>query len=268
MVGQCISAPPGNTHEADGCDPSITQRRYAASIRREPTSWSGWTVTKRAVDRRPKVSQYLLTLSRKPTELHPKYLPADERRSLTVAAVLALAAEQDPGAITTSAIAQRMHLTQGALFRHFPTKDSVWQAVMEWVAERLLARVDQAAQTATTPLGALEAMFMAHVDFVAKHPGVPRMLFGELQRAEATPAKRLVQTLITQYGVRLHSLIEKGKAQGELAADVDPIAAATLFIGSVQGLVMQSLLAGNVRRIRSAAPGAFAIFARGIRKTP
>jgi AcrR family transcriptional regulator len=185
-----------------------------------------------------------------------------------VATVIELAAEQNPSEITTSAIAQRMNLTQGALFRHFPTKDSVWQAVMEWVAERLLARVDQAAQTATSPLAALEAMFIAHVDFVAKHPGVPRMLFGELQRAEATPAKRMVQTLITQYGARLHALIEQGKAQGELAADVDPNAAATLFIGSVQGLVMQSLLAGNVRRIRSAAPGAFAIFARGIRRVP
>jgi len=95
--------------------------------------------------------------------------------------VIELAAEQNPSEITTSAIAHRMNLTQGALFRHFPTKDSVWQAVMEWVAERLLALVDKAAQTASTPLAALEAMFMAHVDFVAKHPGVPRMLFGELQ---------------------------------------------------------------------------------------
>ncbi len=207
-------------------------------------------------------------MSSNPTEHRPKHLPADERRSVTVATVIELAAEQNPSEITTSAIAQRMNLTQGALFRHFPTKDSVWQAVMEWVAERLLARVDQAAQTATSPLAALEAMFIAHVDFVAKHPGVPRMLFGELQRAEATPAKRMVQTLITQYGARLHALIEQGKAQGELAADVDPNAAATLFIGSVQGLVMQSLLAGNVRRIRSAAPGAFAIFARGIRRVP
>ncbi|MCC6296450.1 MAG: TetR family transcriptional regulator [Pseudomonadales bacterium] len=207
-------------------------------------------------------------MSSNPTDLRPKHLPADERKSVTVATVIALAAEQNPNEITTSAIAQRMNLTQGALFRHFPTKDSVWQAVMAWVAERLLALVDHAAQTATTPLAALEAMFMAHVDFVAKHPGVPRMLFGELQRAEATPAKRMVQTLITQYGARLHALIEQGKAQGELASDVDPKAAATLFIGSVQGLVMQSLLAGNVRRIRSDAPGAFAIFARGIRRLP
>ena len=43
------------------------------------------------------------------------------------------------------------------------------------------------------------------------------MMFGELQRAESTPAKRMVQTLIQRYGERLHRLIEKGKASGELS---------------------------------------------------
>lgn len=75
-----------------------------------------------------------------------KKLPAEERRAVTVEAVVALAAEQNPNAITTAAIAKRMGLTQGALFRHFPNKDAILQAVIEWVAERLLARVDKAVQ--------------------------------------------------------------------------------------------------------------------------
>ena len=157
-----------------------------------------------------------------------------------------------------------MNLTQGALFRHFPTKDAIWQAVMEWVAERLLARIDRAAQGAESPLAAMQAMFMAHVEFVAEHPGVPRMMFGELQRAESTPAKRMVQTLIQRYGERLHRLIENGKACGELSATLDSEAAVTLFIGTIQGLVMQSLLAGDVARIRREAPRVFAIYRRGI----
>ena len=91
-----------------------------------------------------------------------KYLPADERRAATVEAVIQLAATQNPSDITTAAIAGHMHLTQGALFRHFPSKDAILQAVMEWVAEQLLARVERAAQHAPTPLAALEAMFLAH----------------------------------------------------------------------------------------------------------
>lgn len=193
-----------------------------------------------------------------------KHLPADERRAVTVEAVIELAAEQNPTDITTAAIAQRMGLTQGALFRHFPNKNAILQAVMEWVAERLLSRVDKAIQAASSPLAALEAAFMAHIDFVVQHPGVPRMLFGELQRAEDSPAKRMVRTLVSRYSERLHRLIEAGKTRGELAADLDTNAAATLFIGSIQGLVMQSLIAGDVKRMRTDAPGVFAIYRRGI----
>jgi AcrR family transcriptional regulator len=197
-------------------------------------------------------------------ESHTKHLPADERRAVTVEAVVELAGAQNPSEITTAAIAKHMKLTQGALFRHFPTKDAIWQAVMEWVAERLLARIDRAARDVASPVAAMEAMFMSHIEFVVEHPGVPRMMFGELQRAEATPAKRMAQTLLQQYGKRLHQLIEKGKASGELLATLDAEAAATLFIGTIQGLAMQSLLAGDVKRIRREAPRVFAIYRRGI----
>lgn len=194
----------------------------------------------------------------------PRNLPAQQRRAVTVEAVIELAASRNPGEITTAAIAKHMHLTQGALFRHFPSKDAIFEAVMEWVAERLLDRVERAAAGMDSPLAALESMFMAHVDFVAEHPGVPRMMFGELQRAGTTPAKRMVQTLVRRYGERLGGVIEAGKTDGELDAALDSEAAAILFIGTIQGLVMQSLLAGDVKQMRVEAPRVFAIYRRGI----
>lgn len=193
-----------------------------------------------------------------------KNLPADQRRAVTVESVVELAGSQNPSEITTAAIAKHMNLTQGALFRHFPNKEAIWQAVMEWVAERLLARIDRSAQGIASPVAALEAMFMSHIEFVVEHPGVPRMMFGELQRAEPTPAKRMVQTLIQRYGERLHLLLAKGKASGELSPTLDNEAAATLFIGTIQGLVMQSMLAGDVKRMLQDAPGVFTIYRSGI----
>jgi AcrR family transcriptional regulator len=195
---------------------------------------------------------------------HSRHLPADARRAATVEAVVELAAEQNPSDITTKAIAQRMGLTQGALFRHFPSKEAILESVMSWVAERLLARIDQAAAAAASPAAALEAVFMAHIDFVSEHPGVPRMLFGELQRAGETLPKRMVQTLIRHYSERLRRLFEAGKAQGQLDPQLDIEAASVSFIGAIQGLVMQSLLAGDTTRIRREASGVYAIYRRGI----
>lgn len=196
-----------------------------------------------------------------------KNLPANERRVVTVETVIELAADHNPSEITTAAIAKHMNLTQGALFRHFPSKEVLWQAVMEWIAERLFGRLDQAAKTSAAPLEALEAMFMTHINFVADHPGGLRILFGELQRAVDTPAKQTARKLLSQYGERLRSIIEQGKSRGELSSDVDTTAATTLFIGMIQGLVMQSLMAGDVKRMRADAPGVFAIYRRGLEKT-
>ncbi|MBN9329012.1 MAG: TetR family transcriptional regulator [Comamonas sp. SCN 67-35] len=189
-----------------------------------------------------------------------KHLPADERRAATVEAVVALAAQTNPSDISTTAIAKHMGVTQGALFKHFPTKESIIEAVMGWVADRLLARIDAATRKAATPLAALEAVFMTHVEFVTIHPGVPRMLFGELQRAEMNGPKRLVQALIARYSERVRALLAQGKAAGEIRANMDEGSAALLFVGMVQGLVMQSLLAGDVRQMSDQAAGVFALF--------
>ena len=102
--------------------------------------------------------------------LESKHLRADERRDLTVRTVVDLAAEQNPSEITTAAIAKRMNVTQGALFRHFPNKDAILEAVVDWVADRLLRRLDEAAAGASGALDALEAMFMAHIEFIVLHP--------------------------------------------------------------------------------------------------
>jgi len=197
-----------------------------------------------------------------------KHLPAEERRAVTVEAVIALAAAKNPNDITTADIARQMNLTQGSLFRHFRTKDAIWQQVMQWVAERLLARIDSAAHNAASPLLALRAMFMTHVEFVIAHPGVPRMMFGQLQNDNATPAKSMAQTLVRRYAERIAAHIEQGKASTEISSDVDTRAAAMLFVGMVQGLVMQSLLSGDIARMRRDAPGVFAIFERGLRGRP
>lgn len=199
--------------------------------------------------------------------LQRKNLSSEKRRVATVGAVVELAAKQNPGDITTDAIAKRMKVTQGALFRHFASKEAIWAAVMDWATEELIARLDQASKAAASPLAALEAVFAAHVEFIVKYPGVPRILLCELQRAEATRPKQMVRTLVGRYSELLRSIVERGKSQGEIVQEIRTDAVVTMLIGAIQGLVLQSLLAGEVKRIRRSAPEAFALCRRALRRT-
>ncbi|MDY0227462.1 MAG: TetR/AcrR family transcriptional regulator [Desulfomicrobium apsheronum] len=196
-----------------------------------------------------------------------KYLSAEERRAMAVKAVLELAAVQNPGEITTTAIAAHMGLSQGGIFRHFSSKDEIWRTVMEWVATELQSRVARAAEAAVSPLASLEAMFMAHIDFAVEYPGIPRMLFGELQKTELTPAKIVVASLLGQYGKFLARKLEQGKACGEVDSTISTDVAVSLFVGAVQGLVIKALLLGDMKCMQHGAEETFALFRRAIRKS-
>ena len=191
-------------------------------------------------------------------------LPTEERQAEIVAAALRLARDASPALITTGDIAAAVGLTQGAVFKHFPTKDAIWLAAMGWVRKQLLAALTRAAQAAPTPLASLEAVFNAHVAFVASHPGVPRLIFHELQQAPDSAVKQEVRTLLQAYRKLLMSLLGAAAERGQVPADLDREAAATLFVGIVQGLVMQSMLSGKPGTLKAQADRVFAIYLRGI----
>jgi len=193
-------------------------------------------------------------------------LPTQERQIEIVAAALRLSRDRSPALITTGDIAAAVGVTQGAVFKHFPTKEAIWIAAMAWVRERLMAALTQAAQDPSTPLAGLEAVFDAHVAFVASHPGVPRLIFHELQQATDSAVKQELQTLLQAYRKLLTGLLGAAAERGEVPADLDREAAATLFVGIVQGLVMQTMVSGKPVTLKAQADRVFAIYLRGIRE--
>ncbi|MCX8087198.1 MAG: TetR/AcrR family transcriptional regulator [Rhodocyclaceae bacterium] len=189
----------------------------------------------------------------------------EERREETIEAVIDLASERGPDGITTQAIAMRIGVTHGALFRHFPDKLSIWRAVFEWLGSRLGRIADMATAAGGSPLIVLERLFHAQVDFVAQHPGVPRILFHELQRPAGSPLQALARNIVGGYRERVKLLIARAKAAGELPHELDEDAAAVLFIGMIQGLVVQSTLFSGALDMRETARRVFPLLLDGYR---
>jgi AcrR family transcriptional regulator len=197
--------------------------------------------------------------------VHRTRLPSEERKAEIVTATLLLMATRSPATITTSEIAQAVNVTQGAVFKHFTSKDELWLAVMAWVETRLLGVLAEAEKRAATPLQALSAIFEAHIGFVASHPGVPRLIFSELQQPGDSAIKQKVRGLLQNYKQMLVRLLRQAAESGAIAADVDIDAAATLFIGTVQGLVMQSMLAGSSAAMVPQSQAVLRLYLRSLR---
>ena len=210
-------------------------------------------------------------------EARPPKQATEVRQAGLVAAALRLAAERTPADITTADLARAVGITQGGVFRHFASKEAIWLAVLDWVTVTLLTRLQEAATGSgepcrgtarlPTPFRALQAMFTAHVDFIMEHPGVPRVIFQELQHTDDTPLKTRVRSLMQQYRMLVMGQLQHAQAQNLLVASTDLQAAAVLFLGAVQGLVMQAMVGGQIQSMAVQASAVFAIYLRGIART-
>lgn len=196
--------------------------------------------------------------------------PTDLRQAGLVEAALALAAERNPATISTTDLARAVGISQGAVFRHFPSKEAIWLAAMDWVSTRLIGRMREAADVwradggAADPLRALQAVFMAHVAFIVAHPGVPRVVFQELQHGRESELTLAVRGLMQQHRSLVVELLEQARDQQQLAPQTDIAAAAALFLGAVQGLVMQTMVTRQLQAMVVQAPAVFTLWLRGV----
>ncbi|GAO36252.1 TetR family transcriptional regulator [Sulfuricella sp. T08] len=190
---------------------------------------------------------------------------AEERQEEIVQVAIELAAKSGVDAVTTQDMANAMGLTQGAIFRHFPTKDEIWLAAIRWIRIGLLSVVETAAARSENPLEALENIFFAHLSFISRHPGFPRIVFSDQLLRRDTRLKQLIQEVITGYEGKIAAILTQAKATGFARPDLDESSAATLFIGMIQGLVLQWNLFGSQRALPEAAKKVFPIYLDGIR---
>lgn len=198
-------------------------------------------------------------------EVVKKRLSTEERQSEIIRVSIELAAEKGVDSVTTQDMADAMKLTQGAIFRHFASKDDIWVAVVEWIRDQLMKVVSKAAAEATDPMDAVERMFKAHIAFISKHPAIPRLLFSELLHKKNSRLRQLIEGIISGYETKIAGLLDEAKAQSLVSADLDSKSAAVLYIGMIQGLVMQSTIFGGKRSLQQEAQKIFPLFLHGIK---
>ncbi len=197
-------------------------------------------------------------------EVARKRLSSEERQGEIIRVAIELAAEKDVNSVTTQDMADAMQLTQGAIFRHFASKDEIWLAVMHWIRERLMKVLGKAAAEASDPLDAIQRMFLAHIAFIGKHPAIPRILFSELQQNRSGKLRVLIQEIVSGYEARIAGLLEEAKQQSLVDENLDSKSAAVLYIGMIQGLVMQASIYGGKRTLLQEAGKVFPIFLQGV----
>lgn len=130
---------------------------------------------------------------------------------------------------------------------------------MHWVRARLLSVIDRAASRASDPLDAIGRISFAHIAFAEKNPALPRLLL-----TNNPLLKRLTQEFPDGYETKLAGLLADATALGLVRSDLDEEAAATLFIGIIQGLAIRFLSLDSRKSLSDETKRLFPIFLAGV----
>lgn len=160
------------------------------------------------------------------------------RREQILAAALDLLATTPLERLTTRAIASAVGVTQPALFRHFPSREALLVEVVDAVRAEMERAVSPLLASGGAPLDTCLALAGTLARYVDRKPGLPRLLFADQSREQ--PELRLaLQRLVSMQRALVSGLVESAIRDGSARPDVDPNAAATLFVGMLQAIVVE-----------------------------
>lgn len=170
---------------------------------------------------------------------------AEERKSEIVEAALRLADKVGPDRLATAQIADAVGLTQAALFRHFPKKQDMWEAVAARIGEKFQQRWLAIERSPADPLDRLRGIVAAQLKLIQSVPAIPAILFSRELHVENRGLRVIFAEFMKSFHLRVERLIAAAQRDGMLRGDIEPKDAAFLVIGLVQGLVLRWSLSGR-----------------------
>jgi AcrR family transcriptional regulator len=160
----------------------------------------------------------------------PKPLPrkprADAQRNRARILEIAKEAFTRSGAnISLDDVARHAQIGPGTLYRHFPTRDALLEAVYRTEVENLAA-AESAFAESMPPVQALRAWMLLFVDYIA----TKQIIAPALNTIVGGPSK-LFETTGAQVKGAINGLVERAIESGDIRADLDPLDLLRALIG-------------------------------------
>ena len=166
----------------------------------------------------------------------------DGRKAEILDTALALAFEGGPNRVTTVAIAQRLGLTQPAIYRHFRSKADLWHAITDHLGSAVAGNIADATQGEGSPLDRLRALVLGHLELVRRTPALPEIMLARDPGSSDAVVRVAMQARMADFQRTLTGLVGAAQAEGQLRADIAAPDIATLIMGVLQSLVLRLLL--------------------------
>jgi TetR/AcrR family fatty acid metabolism transcriptional regulator len=190
------------------------------------------------------------------------------RQDQIIDAALALAAGRGVRALSMAAIARRVGFAPSAIYRHFPGKDALLDAVLERVRERLHGAIAAARAETDDPVEALRRLLERHMRLLHQNRGLNRVLFADDFHVGHPERRQRLLGLFAGYLDGVADVIREGQRRRRIRGDVNARSLAVLFLGLIQPASVLWVLSDGRFDVTAQARAAWPIFEQSLRAKP
>ncbi len=165
------------------------------------------------------------------------------RRRQIVEAARNLIASKGMEGVTIDAIAEAVGLREGAIYRHFVSKQQILLHLIDDMERNLLDMVGEAQLGAGPPLEKLERIMVAHLTYTDSERAVSFIVIAEAIAFEGIGLRSRVSAMLQRYMDSIQQVLQQGAEEGSLPPDLDVEAAAATFLALIQSTAIFRALA-------------------------
>lgn len=170
--------------------------------------------------------QKILEMATKRSKSAPRKPRADAQRNRErILEVAKDAFTHSNGDINLDDVARQAGVGAGTLYRHFPTRDALLEAVYRTEVQKLAAAERRFAES-MTPIEALRAWMLLFVDYIA----AKKIVAPALNTIVGGPSKLFEATGVQVKGA-IHALVKRAIKSGDIRPDLDPVDLLRALIG-------------------------------------
>jgi len=153
---------------------------------------------------------------------------------------LALELENRPGArITTARLAEVVGVSEAALYRHFPSKAKMFEALIEFAEESVFGLANRILGEEVDATRRCERILTMLLTFSDRNPGITRVLLGEALVGEHERLRTRVSQFFDRFETQLKQILREGEQATELGLRASVAAIANLLMAVVEGRMTQ-----------------------------
>ena len=158
-----------------------------------------------------------------------------ERREMILQTLARLLESHRGKRITTAELARAVGVSEAALYRHFPSKARMFEALLDFIEESLFTRITRILEEEPDTERRLRSMAFLVLGFAEKNPGMARILYGDILLDENERLRRRVAQIYDRLETQLKQVLREGELREHRKFAVGD--AASLLLALLEGRI-------------------------------